>query len=276
MGSPGRSVAQPHSRYQTSHHLGLPKRSPSGVRRSSAAGIIQRPPLPPSISTRSHSLDGLLDAAANITTSTNTPNAPIVYSNEAEGASDITLTNNSLTPINGSADTVVDSAHLSTNGNNNNSSRRSRSLEDLLDERDLNEIANLQTSDTERYTERSKSMEHLVDDDENAKNDTTNNCSPKDNQDSFSYKDVVSIGSASSLTPTIGGGELPRGSDSITIDSAIVCQTKTSSIDGDDTISSNSASTYSRQGSTTSSKDSEKKKTFLNRYVKKVKSFIKK
>lgn len=298
-GSPGRITTatqlptSPYSRLNPNHYQRTAVTNAAanrgGVRRSSAAGIIQRPPLPPNntIGTRSHSLDGLLDAAAITKTAAGTANAPHEYT---EGASENTQhiqtphhrKNNTLAPIHGSDDAVDSVSSTSTNH------RRSRSMEDLLDEH--NENVNGETDATPGCEDRSKSMENLMDDIAKAPiaviqlSITPNDHTDKTN-DTFNFKDVVSIGSASSLNaPSI---EQPCGSESITIDNAIIVSSQEkpaiptqSSIDeniGDegDTIST-TPSAYSRQGSTTSSKESEKKKTFLNRYVKKVKSFIKK
>lgn len=238
----------------------------AGVRRSSAAGIMQRPPLPPAIGTRSQSLDGLLDATV--------PGNRSDVENVTEGASEA-----KLPPIHGSDDDTIDvgvQERQNSNANIPKSHRRSRSMEDLIDERE--EKACTPQPGCE---DRSKSMEHLGEDEPSvvvqAMNPTL--------ADRMTLKDAISIGSASSLSPA--AVEQPCGSETITIDNTITLSDSPapqtsgaalrSSLDSadEDTVS-RTPSSYSRQDSTTSSKDSEKKKTFLNRYVKKVKSFIKK
>lgn len=240
----------------------------AGVRRSSAAGIMQRPPLPPAIGARSQSLDGLLlDAAA--------PGNRSDVENVTEGASDVIK----LPPIHGSDDDTIDvgvQERQNSTGNIPKSHRRSRSMEDLIDEREEKSC-----TPQPGCEDRSRSMEHFAEDEPadvvQAINATV--------ADRLTFKDASSIGSASSLNPP--AVEQPCGSETITIDNTITLSDSTSpqksgaelrnSLDSaeDDTVS-RTPSSYSRQDSTTSSKDSEKKKTFLNRYVKKVKSFIKK
>lgn len=280
MGSPGRTQpnhyhrpmhVNPHqytpmSRLATPSVGSLLTPERAGVRRSSAAGIMQRPPLPPAIGTRSHSLDGLLDAAA--------PGNISDAKNVTEGASDA----NKLPPIHGSDDDTID-VGVQERANTSNipkSHRRSRSMEDLIDERE--EKCSTQQPGCE---DRSRSMEHLAEDEPTMIVQAIN-CTVTDR---LPFKDATSIGSASSLNPS--SIEQPCGSETIVIDNTITlseCQLPPvsgtalrSSLDSADEDSiSRTPSSYSRQDSTTSSKDSEKKKTFLNRYVKKVKSFIKK
>lgn len=239
------------------------KRSPNDIRRSSAAGIThQRPPLPPStIGKRSQSLDGLLETANN-TCTTNDINT--------EGASDDTPTTLTISDNQTSSDTTDSITQAPSPTTTTTNHRRSRSLEDLLDERD--EIHS-------NYDSHSKSMDSSMDtlsmttepSTELMKDDVTTISEPTDDN-----VDASSIGSASSLNPS--QTEKPCGCESITVQNTVPPSNETDSsvasvtID-DDRVSNLTA--YSRQASTTS-KDSDKKKTFLNRYVKKVKSFIKK
>lgn len=246
------------------NQYGLPgsaQRSPSGVRRSSAAGIThQRPPLPPAtIGKRSQSLDGLLDTANNTCTTIDNINT--------EGASDDTP--NTLTLPDSHTHTSSYDTTDSINQTPTNH-RRSRSLEDLLDERD--EIHS-------NYDSHSKSVDSSIDtlsmttepSTELVKDDETVN---GDNVD------TSSIGSASSLNPS-HEAEKPCSCETITVENTIPQSNETDSsvasahhpVD-DDRVSNLTA--YSRQGSTTSKDSDNKKKTFLNRYVKKVKSFMKK
>ncbi|KAG4066923.1 hypothetical protein HA402_009025 [Bradysia odoriphaga] len=237
---------------------GSAQRSPYGMRRSSAAGITHhRPPLPPStIGKRSQSLDGLLDTANNKCTTIDNINT--------EGASDDTP--NTLTTPNSHTHTSYDTTDSINQTSTNH--RRSRSVEDLLDERD--EIHS-------NYDSHSKSVDssidtlsmttepstELVKDDETANGDKA---------------DTSSIGSASSLNPS--QTEKPCSCETITVENTVPQSNEIDSsvaaahpVD-DDRVSNLTA--YSRQGSTTSKDSDNKKKTFLNRYVKKVKSFIKK
>lgn len=239
----------------------------AGIRRSSAAGIMQRPPLPPAIGTRSQSLDGLLDAAA--------PGNRSDVQNVTEGASDATK----LPPIHGSDDDTIDvgvQERQNSTANIPKSHRRSRSMEDLIDERE-EKTCTAQPG----CEDRSKSMEYLAEDETSVVVQAINPTVA----DRLTFKDASSVGSASSLNPP--AVEQPCGSETITIDNTITLSDSPlpqksgaalrNSLDSadEDTVS-RTPSLYSRQDSTTSSKDSEKKKTFLNRYVKKVKSFIKK
>lgn len=261
-GSPGRQhiqapnklVGMPSSQYGTTAAL---KRSPNDIRRSSAAGIThQRPPLPPNtIGKRSQSLDGLLDTANNTCTTNNI---------NTEGASDDTP--NTLTiPDNQTSSDTTDSISPAPTKNH----RRSRSLEDLLDERDEIHL---------NYDSHSKSMDSSIDTlslttepcTERIKDDVTTISEPIDKTD------ASSIGSASSLNPS--QTEKSCGCETITVENTIPQPSETdssvASVVDDDRVSN--LTEYSRQGSTTSKDSDSKKKTFLNRYVKKVKSFIKK
>lgn len=240
---------------------GSATRSPSGMRRSSAAGITHhRPPLPPStIGKRSQSLDGLLDTANNTCTTIDNINT--------EGASDDTPNTLTIPDTHTSYDTTDSINQTPTNH------RRSRSLEDLLDERD--EIHS-------NYDSHSKSVDSSIDtlslttepSTELVKDDETGN-------DDTHKTDTSSIGSASSLNPS--QTEKPCSCETITVENTVpqsenetdssVAASVHPSVD-DDRASNLTA--YSRQGSTTSKDSDNKKKTFLNRYVKKVKSFIKK
>lgn len=210
---------------------------------------------PNTIGKRSQSLDGLLDTANNTCTINNT---------NTEGASDDTP-NTLTTPDNQTSTDTTDSITKSPTN-----PRRSRSLEDLLDERD--EIHS-------NYDSHSKSMDSSIDtlsittepSTELVKDDVTTTSEVMDKAD------TSSIGSASSLNPS--QTEKPCGCETITVENTVPQINETDSsvasiaID-DDRVSNLTA--YSRQGSTTSKDSDNKKKTFLNRYVKKVKSFIKK
>lgn len=301
---------------QLHNRSGLPNRSPSGIRRSSAAGITHRPPLPPNIGIRSHSLDGLLESAS----SQAVQNKTNLNSSIVGGVSETTLS--TLTPPSESTERIDvagatlrnSSAPMTTNNPptnpNKSNHRRSRSMDDLLDERD--EIQ----SDCD---DRSKSMEHLADDIDHPNDKLANSDSLESDSKLMSQKYLASSESLSSLSRTNSPAEQPCDREFITVEHTIrrpssneieneddqannnnskkkktnrkiiaendndpndsnnnQNQCNNDDDDGDDdddVISSNS--NYSCHSSTTS-KDSEKKKSFLNRYVKKVKSFIKK
>lgn len=234
--------------------VGSAQRSPSGLRRSSAAGITHhRPPLPPNtIGKRSQSLDGLLDTANNTCTTIDNINT--------EGASDDTPNTLTTTDTHTSYDTTDSINQTATNH------RRSRSLEDLLDERD--EMHS-------NYDSHSKSVDSSIDtlsmttepSTELVKDDETGN---------DDRADTSSIGSASSLNPS--QTEKPCSCETITVEHTVpqLNETGVASVHRPDDDRVSNLTAYSRQGSTTSKDSDNKKKTFLNRYVKKVKSFIKK
>lgn len=263
-----------------------------GVRRSSAAGIVQRPPLPPTattIGTRSHSLDGLLDAVAPVhgrrQQQQQEQQQPQPYGDCSEGTSE---NKTKLPPIHGSDDDTIDGVQERGSGGSaaatNKSHRRSRSMEDLIDDNN-GQILKPQILPPQTGCEdRSKSLEHLTNNSNNEKAAS----SAAAVAPVVECESMMSIGSASSLNLPVTG-EQPCGSETITIDNAIVIidplpplpvpgKNVASVAATDDDNHSRSPSAYSRQDSTTSSKDSsgDKKKTFLNRFGKKVKSFIKK
>lgn len=208
-----------------------------GTRRSSAAGITHRPPLPPNIETRSQSLDRLLDAKDKCETGNNLINDAI------DGALDSNFNNNQK----------IDTKTLSKNKSNETitTNRRSRSLDDLLDERDeLDEQVNSKID-----------LMHEHDTD----------------------IDLASTSKNNSITDDSGidrdNSEQPRSSETLVIDNTLNIENTTDN-NTDDDLSSTTTSICSRQNSTQSlpaSNESTKgKNNFINRYVKKVKSLIKK
>lgn len=181
----------------------------SNNRRSSAAGITHRPPTYPqqqTIKNRSQSLDGLLDVVATATNTTTSNQINQI----AEGASDINI--NRLNNSDIEKDKTNENAVESSN------KRKSKSMEDLLD----NEIRN---------------------DESRAKSEDTK------------------IISSTSL-------EQPREEEIIIIDNSKSCEEL-------DKTTDDTNNKFIRQEST-NSLPVKGKNTFLNRYVKKVKSFIKK
>lgn len=264
-GSPGRNHHHlaPHNKFVTMPSnqyalAGSAKRNhQNDARRSSAAGLAhQRPPLPPNnIGKRSQSLDGLLDTANDTCTS-----------NSTEGASDDTPNTTTTT-----ADNQTNSDTTDSLTNQSTINRRSRSLEDLLDERD--EIHS-------NYDSHSKSMDSSIDAISIRTEPSTELIKDDDvtgNSEAIDKTDASSIGSASSLNPS--QAEKPCDCETITVANTVPQTNETdssvaSAIIDDDRASNLTA--YSRQGSTTSKDSDNKKKTFLNRYVKKVKSFMKK
>lgn len=279
--------AQPRNSGFTENH------SPRGVRRSSATGIThQRPPIPPVIGTRSHSLDGLLETAAI----TNSAGKTLVGVSSEKTSTTTTL--QPPTILECSVDSLTTNSSQATPPATTH--RRSRSMDDLLDERD-----ECKTDDDD---DRSKSLENLVNDamDANEIGATTKSDNHRSSTDiglsSTSIRDATdNIGSDLSLSmsdrnPT--PSELPCGSETIIVehtmptannvdddDSASVTQSFDDGVGdmsgsggggGGDDDTASAKSTYSRQSSITSRDSETKKRNFLNRYVKKVKSFIKK
>lgn len=278
--------AQPHNSGFTETH------SPRGVRRSSATGIThQRPPIPPTIGARSHSLDGLLETGAI----TNSAGKTLV------GVSSEKTTSTLQPPPPTIPECSVDSLAINSGGSHGTPTatahRRSRSMDDLLDERD-----ECKTDDDD---DRSKSLENLVNDSSHLDGNEIGAVTKSDNHHRSSTDIGLSSTSIRDATDNIGSdlslsmsdrnptpSELPCGSETIIVEHTMPVDSGggdgsaslTQSFDDgggdmggggdDDTASANS--TYSRQSSITSRDSETKKRNFLNRYVKKVKSFIKK
>lgn len=129
--------------------------------------------------------------------------------------------------------------------------RKSRSFENLLDT--AHHQSDADGASPFNADDRSQSVDCLMDENEN----------PSPRQDN--------AGSPSQTPSTNAIFELNSNSSQDVVYTSPKTPTSTSTTD-----SADSRPSYSRQDSSTSSKDSEHKRTFLNRYVRKVKSFIKK
>lgn len=213
-----------------------------GTRRSSAAGITSahRPPLPPQISNRSQSLDGLLDSNA-----------------DEHNAGDIKQTVNEVEGVS------VRTRKHDQGDSTKNSNRKSKSMEDLLDERDEHRLSSYQAEDC------TKSLEDIMDEQKSQEESMEKEYQKFMENNVNAMKKSNDVESQESLVRAPTPIEQPRENETITVENSL--RSDTSSLNDD------SSSVYSRQDSTTSSKDSEKKnKTFLNKYVKKVKSLMKK
>lgn len=259
----------------------------SGIRRSSAVGIRQRPPLPPTIGTRSHSLDGLLDSTSNDCNNSNNNsnnNNNVKYSstnnnnnnnnnsnnNTAEGVSTANMNN----IISNDSDLVIRHSQES----NNKSNRRSRSMDDLLD-------------DSEDYI--MKDIDYLLDTFSNKTNDSNYSNTINTNTDSGYCKD-----DNDSRLPSISPSpvEQPCGNETIIVENTLKSikddgtSVSTTAVDDDDddtlstyscgqeSLNSNASNKINSNANNNSGKSNEKSqpKTFMNRYVKKVKSLMKK
>lgn len=209
------------------------KTNENGPRRGSASALTHRPPLPSNIGNRSQSLDELLDA--NEINSDENDNTAIT-----EGASEIKNTYPQSHP---STKIIV----------SDESDYRSKSLDDLLSERDNNDYE-IDDNEQSKREERSKSVDILADKNAPKQDDHIDNGSRLNRP-----TDTNSIGSTSSLNNAIN--RAPNLSD----DNNFLNQ--------DD---AKSYSTTNSQAESLGSQNSEKKRTLLNKCLKKVKSLMKK
>lgn len=201
-----------------------------GVRRSSAAGLSRRPPLPTNINSRRHSLDVLasVDNSADEECNNDSKNSKNSNKNDYQNATEVTK----------SKEIIMTKA----------TNRRSRSLDDLLDSNEdsllcadeddhTRSLENMQSSGEIPYE---KPCEHEV--------ITVDNSIQMHDSDSC-------------LTSMASHND----------DSGIQCSSFEETVENVDNEDSRSNT------ESIASIDHERKpKTFLNRYVKKVKSFIKK
>ena len=195
----------------------------NGARRSSAAGLSHRPPLPPNINNRSHSLDVLdtTDKSSNDDDNAQSKTSKHLKNsnkNKSEHPSPPELTQNKESTVKAS-------------------NRRSRSLDDLLDDTE-NSLICVEEDDHTRSMENMPELpcEHEV--------ITVNNSMQMSDQE-----------------------------NSVNDDSGIQCCSFDESAENADNEDSRSNSVSIASSDL---KDERKPKTFLNKYVKKVKSFIKK
>lgn len=192
------------------------------------------PPLPPNtLNNRSHSLDGLLDSTTDACKSQWSNN-----DSTDEGLNEITFT-----PSNKSSQQLKTDSNESIRTSKN---RRSKSLDDLIDEDDML----LMEDDRE-----TQSMENIV------SNESLANAASPDPSEKMCENEVITVDS--SMHPSKG--------ESIEDDSGIQSDTKLQSDTSDEDATSNTISL-------TSSTASERKsgKAFFNKYVKKVKNLMKK
>lgn len=237
-------------------------RHPPASRSRHNIGNSALPPLPPSINARSHSLDGLLEPSGKMHTwaaSTRTgPSANMT----AEGLNKINIRNNAVEkrsmtePINqsdgGSKETIKKTVN-----------RRSKSLDDLLDDDQLIIV------EDERETQ---SMENILEKtgDKVASNESINCSMPSISTEKMCENEVITVEN-SMLLVVPDDNKISHNDSGIHFDSedTLKLQSDASSFDED---------TVSNTISLTSSTASERKsgKTFLNKYVKKVKNLMKK
>lgn len=203
------------------------------------------PPLPPNIghNARSHSLDGLLDSSSTGKAQWTPPGA-----NTAEGLNKKLNHNEERNKMNQSQEGSKDAVRNTTN-------RRSKSLDDLLDDDQLLIV------EDERETQ---SMENIL-----ASNESiTECCASPDPSEKMCENEVMTVDNSMMMTTHDDNDESQN-------DSGIQCDTPKLHSDAssfeDDTISN----TISLSSSTASDKKTAGK-TFLNKYVKKVKNLIKK
>lgn len=202
------------------------------------------PPLPPSINTRSQSLDGFLEP--NEKSQWTTPNNTVVTA--AQGLNKVQFNDdmNTMTePMNQSDGGRRDTIRNTTN-------RRSKSLDDLIDEDQLLIV------EDERETQ---SMENILETSDIKMEDTLSPAS----SEKMCENEVMLVENSMSIP-----NEDRNASQN---DSGIHCDMQKNPSDGifdDDTISNTSFA------SSTLSADKKSGKTFFNKYVKKVKNLIKK
>lgn len=202
------------------------------------------PPLPPNINTRSHSLDGLLDSNSKESSDWTLQNASADLT--AEGL--YSKNSNETKPMTDSLNqSNVDSNRKAKN-------RRSKSLDDLLDDQ-------MTIVEDDRETQ---SMENILES-AGSKADICSTTTPVSSE-KLCENEVMIVDSSMTIQP-----DEPDDSqnDSGIASDMPVRQSDNSSIDED---------TLSNTASLTSSTTSDKKsgKTFLNKYVKKVRNLMKK
>ncbi|XP_055631034.1 uncharacterized protein LOC129771429 [Toxorhynchites rutilus septentrionalis] len=222
----------------------------SEMRRSSTAGLnaaSQRPPLPPKIETRCHSYDGLLEDDKKRAT---------------EGQEQLDGDN----AVPDSVESTPDPGN-STEESMKTKNRRSRSMDDLFD--DKRDLAN--------FLENTQSMENLLSDaapeePESPIKPIANICLNRKFVESPEIATDSSNRSADTASPE-SYCEQPCANETITVDSTPRASAETD----DDVLSTNSSlnSFASSSDATTGSKKTSNS-PFINKYVKKVKSLMKK
>ncbi|XP_055529568.1 uncharacterized protein LOC129721252 [Wyeomyia smithii] len=231
----------------------------SELRRSSAAGFSaasQRPPLPPKIETRCHSYDGLLDDDKKRAT---------------EGQDRV----DSKVPISKSAENTPETTK-STEESTKTKNRRSRSMDDLFDD----------DRDLAKFLENTQSMENLqsestpvIETPESPVKLMNNICLNRRFVESpEAVEQDVSVRTADTASPE-SCYEQPCENETIIIDSTIRASDSKSELKppSEEDVLSTTSSVQSFASSSDATSGSKKSNTpFINKYVKKVKSLMKK
>ncbi|CAD7083016.1 unnamed protein product [Hermetia illucens] len=223
--------------YRTQHILNKTMQADCGGRRSSAAGLTHRPPIPPTFNARSHSLDGLLDNEPGKKSEKDLQSTDKVNQKHKEESEETLEVETREKPA------TTNQTRSSTNHN-----RKSRSMDDLLDEsRDKVEL------DQDNIT---KSLENL----EVAAGPI------------ITMVDSPSVSPQRELTPS--SAEQPCERETI-----VVKNTPRQSPEGTSSNEDDLDETRSNCSQlSTTSKDTtggKQNKTFINRAVKKVRSLMK-
>ncbi|XP_053690351.1 uncharacterized protein LOC128738905 [Sabethes cyaneus] len=234
----------------------------SEIRRSSAAGFSaasQRPPLPPKIETRCHSYEGLLgDDKKRVTEGQDRVDSKVPISKSAENTPETTK---------------------STEESVKTKNRRSRSMDDLFDD----------DRDLAKFLENTQSMENLqpestpvtepIEQPESPVKLMNNICLNRRFQEpSIEVDHIVSARTAETASPE-SCYEQPCENETIIIDSTM--RTGDSKPEpkspSDEDVLSTTSSVHSFTSSSDATSGSKKSNTpFINKYVKKVKSLMKK
>lgn len=280
----------------------LNPRATSELRRSSAAGlnvVSQRPPLPPKIELRSHSYDGLLDDSASMQRRKATVESAAAKATPATEGNDRVDGRDTISPAH--QEEAVKEPQISrkvatgTEASIKSKNRRSRSMDDLFDDGENG------TGGECNFLDNTQSMETLLE--PGSPTSTTGECPPE-------TPPVRSMGGNICLNrrfvredtndPQRDGMDDSPGShatsheqlcekETITVDSTPRFQEDDGDVpesetqkkrddDGEDDIQSTHSSVTSSLGSTASGEKGGPKKApkpLINRYVKKVKSFMK-
>lgn len=241
-------------------------------RRGSSTGL---PPLPPNINSRSHSLDGLLGSSNN----TNSGNTKVGKAN---------ATGEGPNPEN------FDNEYAETNEHVNKSSesvksnnRRSRSLDNLIDSMSNESSTSLDYQDIGKSD--SKSLENILGNDDGEifrKSDSSFTEKPCEKEiitidNSLNINTLNNENGLEDQSQNDSGMQCCSGSDNDSLPFKTSLQSDSTNINNsdntsitDDNVSMSISNASSDQKDDRSSNKSNK--TFLNKYVKKVKKFIKK
>jgi hypothetical protein len=237
--------------------------APASRARNHNIGNSALPPLPPALNSRSHSLDGLLNSAVNDTLSNSMMKLSGEGLNEKHNNSKMKCDSNDSTKLNDSKELLKSKAK----------NRRSKSLDDLIDEDDDDDMLLIVDDECDRETQ---SMENILGSNSppitqliTASNNSLNiepTISPVPSE-KMCENEVITVNDNSLLSPKHDSLDYEQDDSGICLTPKL--QSDTSSLDED---------AISNTISITSSTASERKsgKTFLNKYVKKVKNLMKK